>query len=52
MSDYLDLVTSYQVGSWEKVNRLVGNLKISLDKLPQIYMEALGFADALYAATE
>jgi EAL and modified HD-GYP domain-containing signal transduction protein len=52
LTDYLDLAVSYQRGTWERVNRLAGSLQVSQDLLPQIYMEALGFADALYAAAE
>lgn len=50
LSDYLDLASSYQAGSWEKVHELSENLKLQSEKLPQIYLEALGFADALHAS--
>ncbi|HQI80457.1 MAG TPA: HDOD domain-containing protein [Deltaproteobacteria bacterium] len=52
LREYLDLVTNYQSGSWETAETMAGRLQIPPDMLPSLYLDALGFADALYSATE
>ncbi len=52
LREYFDLVTNYQVGSWEAAEAMAVKLQIPRDTLPSLYLDALGFADALYSATE
>jgi len=52
LSDYLDLAVSYQHASWEKVSRLAETLKISNEKLPQIYLDAIGWADSIFSTSD
>lgn len=52
LSDYLDLAVSYQHASWEKVSRLAETLKISHEKLPGIYLDAIGWADSIFSTNQ
>jgi c-di-GMP-related signal transduction protein len=52
LSDYLDLVVSYQYASWDKVSRLAETLKISHEKLPGIYLDAIGWADSIFSTNQ
>jgi len=52
MKDFLDLAVNYQKGSWEKVGTLAGSLGLSQDKLPAIYIEALGWADSVFSGIQ
>jgi len=49
LSDYLDLATSYEYAAWDSVETLSPALGIAPENLPQIYLDALGWADSLCA---
>ncbi len=49
ISDYLDLTVSYEQAAWDRVALLSPALVIAQEKLPQIYREALGWADSILA---
>jgi c-di-GMP-related signal transduction protein len=49
ISDYLDLTVSYEQAAWDRVALLSPALVIAQEKLPQIYKEALGWADSILA---
>jgi c-di-GMP-related signal transduction protein len=46
-SEYLTLAEKYERGDWDGVLSQASTMKLDLDKLPELYMDALGFADAL-----
>ncbi len=47
LSDYIKLVSCYETGDWECCSLLTGKIGIAEEKLPQYYMDAIGWADAL-----
>jgi c-di-GMP-related signal transduction protein len=47
LSDYLSLAESYEQGDWNTVLSKASAIDLDLEKLPEIYLDALGFADAL-----
>ncbi len=47
LSEYLRLTESYERGDWEGVQESASSLRINMDELQAIYLEALGWADAL-----
>jgi EAL and modified HD-GYP domain-containing signal transduction protein len=50
LAPYLRLAEEYQAGSWDKVSVLAHEIGLREQTLPGIYMDALGYADALFAA--
>jgi EAL and modified HD-GYP domain-containing signal transduction protein len=52
LSGYFDLVANYQIGAWERAGAIAGELHVPQDILPSLYVDALGFADALYSAAD
>lgn len=49
LSDYLDLAASYEYAAWDSVETLSPALGIAPENLPQIYLDALSWADSLCA---
>jgi c-di-GMP-related signal transduction protein len=47
LTDYLSLAKCYERGDWNAVLPLASALGLDQEKLPEIYIDALGFADAL-----
>jgi c-di-GMP-related signal transduction protein len=47
MTDYLTLAEAYGKGEWERISETARVLGIDEEKLPQYYMETLGWADTL-----
>jgi EAL and modified HD-GYP domain-containing signal transduction protein len=45
-ADYLKLVASYEVGDWKSVSEMVGKIGVSEEKIPQFYLDAVGWADS------
>lgn len=52
LARYLDLARHYQQGQWDRVSDAASRIGLDEDKIPGIYLDALGYADALYATTE
>ena len=46
IADFLQLVSSYETGDWKRCSLLMNKIGIAEDKLPQYYIEAIGWADA------
>jgi len=47
LSEHLLLAKEYERGDWEAALARAAAMKLDLEKLPEIYIDALGFADAL-----
>ncbi len=47
LGEFLALVESYERGDWEEFNRAVEATGVEEDKVPECYLEALGWADTL-----
>ena len=47
MADFLNLTFSYETGDWEGFNEMVGKIGIEDNKVPELYMDAVGWADSL-----
>lgn len=45
--DFLNLTFSYETGDWEGFNEMVGKIGIEDEKVPKLYMDAVGWADSL-----
>lgn len=52
LSLYLKLVQEYERGNWEEISLLSSSLGIDMERLPEIYLEGLSFADALIDAAD
>jgi c-di-GMP-related signal transduction protein len=52
MSDYLNLAASYQMADWDSVAQHAKYLGLSQEKLPQVYFDALGWADSVFSANQ
>lgn len=50
MNSYLELAASYQRADWESVAQNAFGLGISQEKLPAIYLDAIGWADAVFSS--
>ena len=49
---YLECTIHYEQAHWDEVFDLAHGLDIDVGKLPQIYLDALGWADALFSSRE
>ncbi len=47
LADFLNLTYSYETGDWEGFNEMVGRIGIEDSKVPELYMDAVGWADSL-----
>ncbi len=47
LREYLNLVRSYEAGDWEAVSKGTKTLRLDEKKLPEYYLESLGWADSL-----
>lgn len=45
-AEYLKLVSAYESGDWEKVFEMAVQLGIEEDKMPELYLDAVGWADS------
>jgi EAL and modified HD-GYP domain-containing signal transduction protein len=45
LSDYVDLISSYEAGDWDGVSELVEKMKLDEDTIPEFYLSAVGWAD-------
>lgn len=52
LSEFLRLTKEYEMGNWEEVFSGASSLGLETSRLPEIYLDALGFADALLETTE
>jgi len=46
LADYLNLVTAYEIGDWDKCRELSVVVALSEEALPASYLDAVGWADA------
>jgi len=46
LSDYLTLVSCYETGNWAEASELVAEMGVDDKKLPEYYMNAVGWADS------
>jgi EAL and modified HD-GYP domain-containing signal transduction protein len=46
LSDYLNLVSNYEIGGWKAVSETVTKIGVSEEKIPEFYMDAIGWADS------
>jgi EAL and modified HD-GYP domain-containing signal transduction protein len=46
MADYLNLISCYEMGDWGGVNEMVARVGVEEEKIPEFYMDALGWADS------
>jgi len=47
LSDFLDLVKAYETGDWKAFSELVAKLGINEEKIPEYYLDALGWAESM-----
>ncbi len=47
-SDIYDLVLNYEKANWKDVTLYVNNLEINMEALPELYIEAIKWADGLF----
>ena len=47
LADYLKVATSYEAGDWEGFARSTQRLGIEQERVPKLYLEALGWADSM-----
>ncbi len=47
LTNFLNLTFSYETGDWEGFNEMVGKIGIEDKKVPELYMDAVGWADSL-----
>lgn len=52
LRSYLDMAESYERADWGAVVKQASGMGLELDKLPDLYLDALGFADALISASQ
>ena len=47
LADYLTLVSCYETGDWEKVATLAAKTGLNEEKMPELYMDAVAWADSI-----
>ncbi len=47
LADYLTLVSCYETGDWEKVATLAAKTGLNEEKIPELYMDAVAWADSI-----
>ena len=47
LADYLTLVSCYETGDWEKVSALAAKTGLNEEKAPELYMDAVAWADSI-----
>jgi len=47
LADYLTLVSCYETGDWEKVSALAAKTGLNEEKTPELYMDAVAWADSI-----
>jgi len=47
LSHFLDLVKSYETGDWKGLSESVAKVGIGEDKVPEYYLDAIGWADSV-----
>jgi c-di-GMP-related signal transduction protein len=45
-ADFLNLASCYEVGDWKGVSEMAGRIGVSEEKIPQFYLDAVGWADS------
>jgi c-di-GMP-related signal transduction protein len=49
LAECLEMAKSYERGDWDRFNELAKNHKVNQEKLPQCFLEAISWADAITA---
>jgi len=47
LADYLGLASFYENGDWEGVHKIAESVGIKDEKIPELYMDAVGWADSI-----
>jgi len=47
LTPFLDLVKSYETGEWESFSEAVSKVRIAEEKVPEYYLDAIGWADSV-----
>jgi EAL and modified HD-GYP domain-containing signal transduction protein len=47
LTPFLDLVKSYETGEWESLSEAVSKVGIAEEKVPEYYLDAIGWADSV-----